>query len=279
MLQLYKTNVIQGRFPNNELDLMPFLSDGSDKEHLLVLTYESSDDLIALQLAKKAIDDNPGHTAKLLMPYVPYSRMDRAMPTHMFTLKYLARLINDLNFTKVVIYDPHSSACQALLDRCVVHYPVQTFLHENPVRSANYENEYKDMLIPPPVRYDLLFYPDAGAVKKYSELLPALPYIYGNKRRNLETGEIISYELVGDYDLTGKRVLIVDDLCEGGRTFVEAAKLLRAAGAAVVELYVTHLMPSARNFYRSKGNGLLDEIHSEDTLNLITYFLINEPKP
>ena len=38
----------------------------------------------------------------------------------------------------------------------------------------------------------------------------------------------------------GKKCLIVDDICDGGGTFVGSAKLLIEAGADRVDLYVTH---------------------------------------
>jgi ribose-phosphate pyrophosphokinase len=42
------------------------------------------------------------------------------------------------------------------------------------------------------------------------------------------------------YNLKNKSVLIVDDICDGGRTFIEAAKLLYIEGVNNVYLYVTH---------------------------------------
>jgi ribose-phosphate pyrophosphokinase len=41
-------------------------------------------------------------------------------------------------------------------------------------------------------------------------------------------------------DVTGKRVLIVDDLCDGGRTFIELAGVLRSRAAADIGLFVSH---------------------------------------
>lgn len=46
--------------------------------------------------------------------------------------------------------------------------------------------------------------------------------------------------ILDDVDLTDKTVMILDDICDGGRTFIEAVKHLREAGAKRVELYVTH---------------------------------------
>jgi ribose-phosphate pyrophosphokinase len=41
-------------------------------------------------------------------------------------------------------------------------------------------------------------------------------------------------------DVENEECLIVDDICDGGRTFLEIAKILKARGASSIELYVTH---------------------------------------
>jgi ribose-phosphate pyrophosphokinase len=82
-----------------------------------------------------------------------------------------------------------------------------------------------------------LCYPDKGALIKYKDMYN-FPYIYGNKTRDQETGHILDYQLVGDCD--GQRVLIVDDICDGGMTFQLLARDLLAAGAKEVNLFVSH---------------------------------------
>ena len=194
----------------------------------------------------------------LKIKYFPYCQMDREMPTHLFSLKYVAQIINELKFDNILVCDPHSNVLPALLNRCEVEYPVKKVKFDN---------------------YNLLFYPDNGAAKKYSEILD-MPYRFGNKKRNLDTGEIVCYEVIADKaDIEGKRILIVDDMVMGGRTFVEAAKALREMGASQVDLYVTHLKPESRKFYNSKGNGLIDNIYSADTLEMIPIFNTPEPRP
>jgi ribose-phosphate pyrophosphokinase len=166
----------------------------------------------------------------------------------------------------VEVYDPHSNVLPALLNHCKEYYPVNDFLLD--------ETYYNDGL-----PWDLLFFPDNGAAKKYSEALDE-PYRFGNKKRNLDTGEIVCYEVIADKaDIEGKKILIVDDMVMGGRTFVEAAKTLREMGASQVDLYVTHLKPESRKFYNSKGNGLIDNIYTADTLKLIPVFETPEPRP
>lgn len=270
MLKFNGENIVKGRFPNNEIDYIskqklidtcpyPFEEPSWDTFELI---FESNEDLFNLQIIKKWWNDAyPNNWARLIIKYFPYGQMDREMNEHLFSLKYVTEIINDLDFRVVYISDPHSNVLPALLKHCSVDYPIKDYISEN---GGN---------------YDLLFYPDNGAAKKYSELID-MPYRFGNKKRNLDTGEIVCYEVIADKaDIEGKRVLIVDDMVMGGRTFVEAAKALREMGASQVDLYITHLKPESRKFYNSKGNGLIDNIYSADTLEMIQYFNMPEPRP
>lgn len=271
MVTFNNENIVQGRFPNNEVDYAPLhkieVPFASDKFDIFELAFESNEDLLNLQVVKKWWDDcTTTKKSKLIIKFFPYSQMDRKMDSHLFSLKYIAQIINDLKFDSISIWDPHSNVLPALLNKCDVKYPVKDFL----TASAHQDES----------QYDLLFFPDNGAAKKYSEILNAKKYRFGNKCRNLETGEIEGYEVVAkESDIAGKKILIIDDLVMGGRTFVEAAVVLRDMGAAQVDLFVTHLMPQSRNFYNTRGGGLLDNVYSADSLNLIPVFNTPEPRP
>lgn len=265
MLKFNGENVVKGRFPNNEVDYVNICTskeENKERWDVFELIYESNEDLFNLLVMKKRWDDAGWNFKKekccLKIKYFSYCQMDREMPTHLFSLKYVAQIINELKFDNVLVYDPHSNVLPALINRCEVYYPVTKCKFDN---------------------YNLLFYPDNGAAKKYSEILD-MPYRFGNKKRNLDTGEIVCYEVIADKaDIEGKRILIVDDMVMGGRTFVEAAKALREMGASQVDLYVTHLKPESRKFYNSKGNGLIDNIYTADTLEMIPIFNTPEPRP
>lgn len=275
MVKLNGCNVVKGRFPNNEVDYEPWsfspfpMSLSPDSWNTFTLIFESNEDLFNLQIIKKMYDDLYIGNAKtrLDIHYFPYCQMDRKMDSHGFSLKYVTQIINELKFDMVEVFDPHSNVLPALLNHCKVYYPIKDFLLDE-----TYSNDG--------LPWDLLFFPDNGASKKYSEILGTKMYRFGDKKRNLETGEIISYEVIADKaDIEGKHILIVDDMVMGGRTFVEAAKALREMGASQVDLYVTHLKPEARKFYNSKGNGLIDNIYSADTLEMIPIFNTTEPRP
>lgn len=85
----------------------------------------------------------------------------------------------------------------------------------------------------------LLCYPDEGAAKRYSELMPA-EYIFGIKHRDWRTGKIERLELTSTEKVEGRHVLIVDDICSRGGTFTHTARALKEAGAKDVYLYVSH---------------------------------------
>lgn len=106
--------------------------------------------------------------------------------------------------------------------------------------------------------------PDAGAAKKAFAVASyyRLPLLTAAKVRDVKTGAIIRTELLGAATVAGRAALIVDDICDGGRTFIELAKVLRAAGADRVFLYVTHGI-----FSQGLGvfAGLIDGVFTTDS--------------
>lgn len=208
-------------FPNGETiynDTRMFGNDG-----VIRLVYENDSDITKLIMGAKYLDNKCVSRKYLYMDYVPYSRMDRAINGYVFSLKFFCQIINDLYFDTVYIMDPHSNVTSAILDRVVIEYPSINKIPTN-------DNT-------------IIFYPDNGAVKKYSEYIDIgdIPYFYGNKQRDLSTGRITKYELVNAPDIQGKDILIIDDICVKGGTFILAAQALKAAGAKTVNLYVTHM--------------------------------------
>ena len=85
-----------------------------------------------------------------------------------------------------------------------------------------------------------MFYPDEGAGKRYSGMIP-LPYAFGIKKRDWATGQIKGLDVAGDTEnISGKNILIVDDICSKGGTFYFSAKKLKELGAKNIYLHITH---------------------------------------
>ena len=244
-------DIVKGKFPNKEKQYYDFSEVLRNRQrNIITVIFENNEDLFDLAMIKYWFDDHAinGATVELIMSFCPYGQSDRQMGDAMFSFKYFAKFINSLKFEQVTIYDPHSLVMEAALNKCLVLYPDIDFN-----------------------QYDLLFFPDNGAAKKYSEVYN-YPYRFGNKKRNLDTGEIICYEVIADKkDIEGKKILILDDICMGGRTFKEAAKALLDMGASQVDLWITHLMPQAEDFYKNHQDFGITNFYSCNTLKTPWY--------
>lgn len=191
--------------------------------------YECDREMVALIYLANHLKAHGCSNIHLYMPYVPNARQDRVKsPEDVFTLKYFADVINGLGFKTVTVLDPHSSVSEALIDHIVVQKPqslIEAVIH----KISGTEGEEPS-----------IFYPDEGAGKRYSGMIP-LPYAFGTKKRDWKTGQIQGLDVAGDIDnIVGKNILIVDDICSKGGTFYFAAKKLKELGAKNIYLYITH---------------------------------------
>jgi len=165
----------------------------------------------------------------LTVPYFPYARQDRVMVTgESFSLKVITDIINAQNYRSVTIYDPHSEVVVSLLNNCSVISQVDGIRH-----LFNKHPELKECI---------LVAPDAGALKKTQKISQEfkMNMIHAEKQRDLNTGEITGTRVYDSESFNNKDYLIVDDICDGGRTFIELAKELRKTTNVKIFLYVTH---------------------------------------
>lgn len=167
----------------------------------------------------------------LQLAWLPWARQDRHMvPGDSFALKVFASQLNLLNFDKVFILDPHSDAAAAAINHCVAITQERCLLQSHTLRRAIAQGEL------------MLVAPDAGALKKIHNVAKASgasSWATLTKERDVATGQLTGFALVAG-DVAGKDLLIVDDLCDAGGTFIGSAQVLREAGARSVSLYVTH---------------------------------------
>lgn len=182
---------------------------------LLLLT-----DAVRRHYADPAVD--------LVCPYLPYARQDRvAFAGEALSASVACRLLNAQNYRSVEVWDVHSDVSLALLDR-VRHRPASDFAAA--VVSAN----------------DVVVAPDLGAVKRAGDCarLAGAALVHAEKTRSTDTGAITG-TVVHSGPIGERDFLIVDDICDGGRTFVELARVLRPLTRGRVRLYVTHGIFSA----------------------------------
>lgn len=198
--------------------------------HRITWKFESNEELVALVYLVNHIRSKSKLPVTLDLPYVPNARQDRVKNSEdVFTLKWFAQMINALRFDSVCITDPHSFVAEALFDNVSVRRAdglIQKALEIVLGKSGD-----------TPV---LMFYPDEGAMKRYSGSVD-MPYAFGIKRRDWNTGQIYGLDVAGATDLiAGHNILIVDDICSRGGTFTHSARKLKELGAGKIYLYVTH---------------------------------------
>jgi ribose-phosphate pyrophosphokinase len=226
----YKTS----KFPGGEIHVQVIVCPRKATIHADLKT---SDDIMLLLMLCDAIKNMGCRLENLEILYLPYARQDRiCRDGEAFSLRVFAGLINNLNAANVVLYVPHSDVSTALINNCEV-------LHLDELISEAF------------IEGKILVCPDAGAEKRTMRF--KRPYIMATKIRDYKTGDIISTQIYADRCDQGT-YLIVDDICDGGRTFIELAKVLKAKGANRVELFVAHGIFSAG---MSVFEGLIDQIY------------------
>lgn len=256
-------------FPAGEVGVsLPSAGLGNEADEVLIkATLRNSNEVMELLMAVDAIRrEHPQASIEALLPFIPYARQDRVCsPGESLSAKVMADLINSCRFRVVGTIDPHSDVLPALIDNMRVLTQAQVVAS-----------------LPTLDAFDVIVAPDAGAMKKAASVAKVLGVhnlAFGNKVRNLSDGKIISYDLHGD--VSDKDVLVVDDLCDGGATFVELGKKLKKCGAKSTALFVTHGIFTkgvdvvkehydnvyTTNSYHRERVGLVDGVYYYDVYN------------
>ena len=203
-------------------------SDLTDVEGITIShRIRSFNDLGMFILAVDAVRRLGVKTIKAVLPYFPAARQDRVMTQgEPFTLKVFANIINACHLDEVIVYDAHSDVTPAVLDNC------KSATNHNFILNVLSHLQHQVVLVSP----------DGGALKKIYKLAKAIQNIdvvECGKSRDINTGKLSGFKVFAD-DLKGKDLLIVDDICDGGGTFIGLAKALKAKNAGNLYLAVSH---------------------------------------
>lgn len=189
---------------------------------------KSPSDLFMVVMAASVLRASGYYSVSLDIRYLMAARMDRAISSgEPFTLELVARTLNSCGFSKVRILDAHSQVATKLIRNSTNVLPF------------NVVNQVISTLHP-----GVVVVPDKGAIDRMYELFKRFPYppeiVYCSKKRDMDTGALSGFKVEDPSLCQGREVLIIDDICDGGGTFVGLAAELRKAGATKVHLYITH---------------------------------------
>lgn len=183
--------------------------------------FESEAEVMHLYQLKYLLDAIHRNTS-LYIRYLPYGRQDKDVTNNStFALRVFIKILRSMNFKSITVFDPHSFL--------IADENVTIILPAAEVRSIMAKHDF-----------EALCYPDKGAHDKYSPVFSEYKFVTCKKLRDPETGEITSLAFGSNSDIKGKKFLIVDDICDGGATFIRVAKLLFEYGARDVGLYISH---------------------------------------
>ena len=205
-------------FPDNQPHVI--LSDVlAGQQVRLVCPIRSSLELVQLMLAANAIRHCGAIPHELVVPYLMGARYDRVInPGDSFDLEVVAQCINPLGFHSVNLFDVHS--------------PIATTLIHN---SRSHDNR---LLVKAYSQHDaVLIVPDKGAVAKaasyheWNHLITEV--VFCEKERDLNTGRV-SLRVLNPEKCTGRNCVIIDDICDGGATFLAIAEQIEPAHLTLI---------------------------------------------
>jgi ribose-phosphate pyrophosphokinase len=209
------------RFPGGETHPLIDPAVASWQHARLTAVLKNGDDVMELLLVTDALRRlNNDLVIDLYLPYLPYARQDRvANAGEAHGLKVMTDLINDQYYHTVTVLDPHSNVSEALLNDLRV-VPLEKII------KRAYQNTDWTQVV--------LVAPDQGATKKVEALAKALRcpnVVQAVKKRDTLTGKITDTQILPfPPEYLAYDWLVVDDICDGGYTFLQLGALLKFRG-------------------------------------------------
>lgn len=221
-LLLNGTEVPTFTFSGGEVN--PRIPDGTKAPFCVTAWLQNSDDVMNLLMLHDAIIRQYGDSeVHLTVPYLPYARQDRvcsageALGLHV-VLDLLKR------FSSLTSYDIHNA--DAIAPCKINEVPLFDIVTAHSAAICLYESV-------------VLVAPDKGAKEKV-EALTSDKIVYGSKIRDSGTGKLTGFGFTTGAECEGKDLLLVDDICDGGGTFIGLAEKLKELKPKSMSLYVTH---------------------------------------
>jgi ribose-phosphate pyrophosphokinase len=239
------------RFPDQEcLVRVP----GSARTAILYRSLDNPDrKIVELLLAASAARDQGAKRVILIAPYLAYMRQDKAFhPGEAVSQRVIGRLIAD-HFDGLLTVDPHLHRVAALNE--VVPVTPVISLSAAPLLASLIERAGNPVIIGP----------DSES-RQWTESIAVpvgLDMLVASKKRSGD--QDVSLTLPEAHQIRGRPAILVDDIISSGRTLIETARLLRAAGAASVEAIVTHCLAGADDLTRMMTEGV-ERISSSDSV-------------
>lgn len=202
---------------------------GEDMYIIQPTSNPANDNLMELLIMADALRRSSASRITAVIPYFGYARQDRRTKARTpITAKLVANMLVEAGVERVLTMDLHATQIQGFFD-----IPVDN-LYASPIFALDVQSKFADCM-----EDMMVVSPDVGGVARARELAKRInaPLSIVDKRRE-KAGEVSGMTVIGE--VTGKRCLIVDDMCDTAGTLCKAAEVLMEAGASEVHAYITH---------------------------------------
>lgn len=213
---------------------------------LVCSTFPSSDNLMELLLMCDAAKRASARHITAVIPYFGWARQDRKdKPRVPIGAKLVAKLLESAGATRIMTMDLHADQIQGFFEKPVDHLYASTIFLPY-VKSLNIDNL-------------TIASPDMGGSKRayaYSKFLDSDVVICYKQRK--QANIIEKMELIGD--VTGRNVILVDDMIDTGGTLAKAADMMLERGALSVRAICTHAILSGSAYEKIEESSLTELI-------------------
>ena len=220
-------------------------------------TQPSSENLMEMLLMLDAAKRASARHITAVIPYFGWARQDRKdKPRVPIGAKLIAKLIEAAGATRIITMDLHADQIQGFFEKPVDHLFASTIFLPY-IESLNLSNL-------------TIASPDMGGSKRayaYSKYLSSEVVICYKQR---EKANLISHmELIGD--VSGKNVILVDDMVDTAGTLTKAADLMKERGAISVRAICTHALLSGSAYEKIEDSKLEDLIVTDSIAPRISH--------
>ncbi|WP_026913896.1 ribose-phosphate pyrophosphokinase [Christiangramia portivictoriae] len=246
-------NVITSTYSDGEFQPSFEESVRGSRVFIIGSTHPGSDHLMEMLLMLDAAKRASARHITAVMPYFGWARQDRKdKPRVPIAAKMIASILETAGATRIITMDLHADQIQGFFEKPVDH------LYASTVFLPYLKNLGLDNLT--------IASPDMGGSKRayaYSKALETDVVICYKQRAK---ANVISHmELIGD--VTGKNVVLVDDMVDTAGTLTKAADLMMERGALSVRAICTHPVLSGEAYNRVEKSKL-EELIVTDSIPL-----------
>jgi len=213
-------------YPDGQKNFVLCSDIGKNSEVLIKSHLNSFSDLELIICATKALKNVGVNDITLYIPYFLGARSDRKFEkgSTNYLKDVICPIINLQKYKKVVVLDPHSDVLEACLDNFekISNYDLVQSAFDDYYGNLDQLSDFKNVC---------LISPDAGAFKKVYDVAKSIDYteeiVIANKVRDIKSGKILRTDVPIDINTVYKDYFIIDDICDGGRTFIEIVKSIK----------------------------------------------------